>query len=756
MGRRVLQILNEAGDLAESMHEIAVALKAGTEADAVAIRLRDGEDFPFWAQEGFPEDVLRTSGSPVLRDADGGGCQDSDGRMCLEGVCGLVVSGKPDPSSPFITQGGSFCTGDYSLFAEGGAAEGPRVRPCTRCIRDGYASVALVPIWSESQVVGLLQFNDRRTHRFSVESVELLEVVAAQIGVAAARDRSEQKLRASEQKHRTILETATDGFWLVDRQGRLREVNKAYCRMSGYSEPELLAMRVVDLDMRVTGGPFADHLAELGARGDDRFETTHRRKDGSTFDVEISVQYQPFDGGRAVCFLRDVTERKLAEQALATSMDTLRARADWAHGLQVAGKQLGAATTLDEVVQLAASALRDYLGATMVWVCVPGGGPRVQLLASAPPHHVGDVPLSDACLVPGRKSGVDVCAVNFPHEACPTPGADCAKRGSCGTWLCSSSDGLPLCAVTASFSERGPSSPIVGADSLISVFCQQVGSAWQHILVEQNLRELADSLADATKAANAANAAKSAFLASMSHELRTPLGAIIGFSELLEERLFGELTPKQGQHVGRILESGRHLLDLINDILDLSKIEAGKECMVWEAFPLAALLDESVLVVNDTCVKKRIVLTADIDPALRGLNVTADERKLKQVMSNLLSNAVKFSPPGAAVTVRARRDGDNVMVSVADTGVGVSRKHQHELFKEFYQVNRSDHDKIPGTGLGLAIVKRLIASHGGRVWMESEGEGKGSTFQFAIPIHGSRSTDAPMNAQESEAARWAR
>jgi signal transduction histidine kinase len=239
----------------------------------------------------------------------------------------------------------------------------------------------------------------------------------------------------------------------------------------------------------------------------------------------------------------------------------------------------------------------------------------------------------------------------------------------------------------------------------------------------------------------------------MSHELRTPLGAIIGFSELLEEKLFGDLNPKQEEYVKDIVESGRHLLSLINDILDLAKIEAGHMALDVSTFPIATLLDDCLVMVKEKCLKHGIRLTIDIPAAVRALSISADARQLKQVMFNLLSNAAKFTPDGGQIRVSAnlRAAGEGVrvdvektpapphphtptlVISVTDTGTGIAREHQGKLFSEFYQVNGGTKGKVPGSGLGLALVKHIVEQHGGRVWMESQGEGKGCAFRFSLP-----------------------
>jgi signal transduction histidine kinase len=216
----------------------------------------------------------------------------------------------------------------------------------------------------------------------------------------------------------------------------------------------------------------------------------------------------------------------------------------------------------------------------------------------------------------------------------------------------------------------------------------------------------------------------------MSHELRTPLNAIIGFSEVLLERLFGELNEKQDDYLKDIHSSGKHLLSLINDILDLSKVEAGRMELDLATFDLPSAISNAMTLIRERAQRHGIALAQETDPAL--CEVTADERKFKQILLNLLTNAVKFTPDGGRIDVRARRDGDNAVVAVHDTGIGIAPDDQEAVFEEFRQVGRNYTTKQEGTGLGLALTRKFVELHGGRIWLESE-PGKGSTFTFTIP-----------------------
>jgi signal transduction histidine kinase len=221
---------------------------------------------------------------------------------------------------------------------------------------------------------------------------------------------------------------------------------------------------------------------------------------------------------------------------------------------------------------------------------------------------------------------------------------------------------------------------------------------------------------------------KSEFLANMSHELRTPLNAVIGFSEVLQDRLFGELNDKQAEYVADIHTSGRHLLALINDILDLSKIEAGRMDLQITPFALSDVLQNSVALSRERATREGIALGLEVDPSI-GI-IEADERMLKQVLFNLLTNAFKFTPRGGHVDVTARGDGANLVIGVRDDGVGIAEADQARIFEEFQQVGTAQLRE--GTGLGLAISRRFVELHGGSLRVESE-PGQGSTFTFTLP-----------------------
>jgi signal transduction histidine kinase len=258
---------------------------------------------------------------------------------------------------------------------------------------------------------------------------------------------------------------------------------------------------------------------------------------------------------------------------------------------------------------------------------------------------------------------------------------------------------------------------------LLATFADQAVIAIENVRLFKEIQQKSQQLEIASRH-------KSEFLANMSHELRTPLNAIIGFSEVLLEKIFGPLNPKQEEYLADVLSSGRHLLTLINDILDLSKIEAGRMDLERGTFSLRTALENGVTMVRERASRHEIQLGLDVGDELE--EISGDERKVKQVIYNLLSNAVKFTPDGGRVDVTAAREDGHVRVVVRDTGIGIAPNDQERIFEEFSQVGRDPERSREGTGLGLTLSKRFVELHGGRITVDSA-PGKGSAFTFTLP-----------------------
>ncbi|MFQ5713561.1 MAG: PAS domain-containing sensor histidine kinase [Candidatus Scalinduaceae bacterium] len=249
--------------------------------------------------------------------------------------------------------------------------------------------------------------------------------------------------------------------------------------------------------------------------------------------------------------------------------------------------------------------------------------------------------------------------------------------------------------------------------------------------LEKKVEERTRELVTLNKHLKKASSAKSEFLANMSHELRTPLNSVIGFADVLQSERVGKLTEKQARYITNILVGGKDLLSLINDILDLSKIEAGKLELVSSEFSFPKLIEGIKTILKELAFRLKITIESHIVPEISVLK--ADERKIKQIMYNLLSNAIKFTPEGGKVDVRADIKDEELRVSVVDTGIGIKEEDMDKLFETFRQIESEYTQKHGGTGLGLVLTKELVELHGGKIWVESE-FGKGSTFIFTIPL----------------------
>jgi len=340
---------------------------------------------------------------------------------------------------------------------------------------------------------------------------------------------------------------------------------------------------------------------------------------------------------------------------------------------------------------------------------------------NVPPWAVDETSVSGRSIIEGRT--IQVADLQASGDEYPLGSAQ-AKEFGFHTILAAPMirDGRGIGALLLRRSEVRPFSD--KQVELVGIFADQA------VIAIENVRLITEIQAKSGQL-EAASRHKSEFLANMSHELRTPLNAIIGFSEVLEQRMFGELNERQAEYTRDIATSGRHLLNLVNEILDLAKVEAGRMELEPSAFAPAETIRGALGFVRERAAEHRITLEADL-PENLGILV-ADERKVRQILLNLLSNAVKFTPDGGRVTLRAQQRGGELEIAVQDTGIGISRDDLPRVFEEFQQVGPTTERSREGTGLGLTLAKRFVELHGGRDWGGGEG-GLGKAFTFAVPL----------------------
>ena len=565
--------------------------------------------------------------------------------------------------------------------------------------------------------------------------------------IAASRD--------SSSRIQSILDTVADGIITIDERGIVQTLNLAAERMFGYAAAEVIGCNVKILMPEPYHSEHDGYLEHYRATGEARAigivrEVVGRRKDGGTFPMEIEVSEMWLGGERHYTgVVRDNTARKQAEAALAKAGALQKAIFDSANFSSIATDAKG-------VIQIFNVGAERMLGYT-----------AAEVMNKIPPADI-----SDPQEVIARAE-----ALSAELGRLITPGFEAlvfkASRGIEDIYELTyiRKDGSRFPAVVSVTALRDAQEAIIGylligTDNTARKQIEAERTRLDQVLLNKN-----EELENARLVAEEANLAKSDFLANMSHELRTPLNAIIGFSEMLKDGVLGELEAKQKEFIGDIFNAGTHLLSLINDILDLSKVEAGKMKLEADAVDVPALLQTSTMIVREKALAHRIRLDTRLDPALG--SILADERKLKQIVYNLLSNAIKFTPEEGTVTLSAHRcaraevgfdeamparllalppgeHGEFLAISVEDSGAGIAEEDLQKLYEPFTQVDSSSSRSHAGTGLGLALVRRLAELHGGTAGVASR-PGAGSRFCVWLPYRASAAAQEERMATDASA-----
>ena len=545
--------------------------------------------------------------------------------------------------------------------------------------------------------------------------------------------------RVSLERFKETLDATLDSVFLLDAQTlRFSYVNQGALNHLGYSCDELLAMSALDIQSQYEEPQYREMLKPLmdGTLPSLTLETQHIHRDGHAIPVETFLQYieppvsaPPGETGGFVAIARDISERKQAEEALRESE---------------ARKTAIVETALDCIITT------DCDGKIIEW------NPAAEHTFGYTRAEVVGQLLAELIIPESYRERHNQ---GIAHYLATGEGPVLNSRIEVPALRADGAEILVELAVTAILTNSSP---------LFTAYLRDITA-----------RKRDEERLQAAKAeAERANLAKSEFISGVSHELRTPLNAIIGFSKLLLNPRVGPLNEDQGMYTSDIVQSAEHLLQLINDILDLSKIEAGKLTIERSAFSLGELLHESLTVVRETASRKELSLEVTLAPAVEKLEaIEADRRKVKQILYNLLSNAVKFTPEGGSITISATYDEvarkkskgaaskngaakngtskigkcdlddpeAHVVIAVRDTGIGIAPENQARIFGAFEQVDSTYARQQQGTGLGLALTKRLVELHGGELRLESTPE-KGSTFSFSLPLHLPEEVDSEFEA----------
>jgi PAS domain S-box-containing protein len=544
-----------------------------------------------------------------------------------------------------------------------------------------------------------------RTYPVKIKGETVILGIARDI---TERKRGEQELRESEARYKALFVGAAEGILVADIETKqFSYANPAMCRMFGYAEEEFLRLGVPDLLSAEAGAAGLEEF-EAHVRGEKMFTPglSLRGKDGSPFFVSIHSSLMILDGRQCIMgFFNDITERKRIEEEKTRLLTIIEESKDFIGVADPQGNLLYHNRAAKRMVGLPEDADLSHM---KIRDMHPGWAAKIVEEEGIPAILREGSWKGENALLHRNGSEIPVSQLLLLHRD-PLSG----KPAFISTIMRDITENKRLTEALKKSHENLEIQVRERTAELVRSF--------------QKLQAVGEDLQRAGKA-------KSEFLANMSHEFRTPLNSIIGFSEVLYDERFGPLNERQKKYTENVMASGRHLLSLINEVLDLSKVEAGKMALDLASFSILGCMEEVLRVMESQALLKKIKTVLEVPEDFD--EIYGDERKIKQVIYNLLANAIKFTPAGGKVGIRGGRIDTGIEVTVWDTGIGISSENLEKVFGAFERLDNIYVQETEGTGLGLTISRKMIELHGGKMWIESEGIGKGTAVKFTLPSRG--------------------
>ncbi len=675
----ILTIINRRNEWQHIVKHILQEIKKFAGVDAIGIRLKENDDFPYFETIGFPQNTVQTDDLGISF----GESQDvpyfPTKHLHLKGICGRIISGEMNCDQSHYTQQGSFWTNSLSkMFEEVCDKE---IQPLSKnpCNLSGYESVAFILLHSGDDVIGLLQLNDKLPNKFTVEFIEFLEEIGKTLGIAFKRMQHEKSIKESEQKFWEMYNYAPVGYHELDNQGRITQVNQKELEMLGYTREEMIGAFVWEF--------FDDKLSSKDRvlqklRGitlpDEGMERTIRKKDGTC--IFILVEDKIIRGGSGQISgirsaLQDITARKQAETQLVK--------------LSMAVEQSPASIFITDI-----EGNIEYVNKTFTLIT---GYSTEDVLHKSPRI---------------LKSGY-----TSPEEYARL----WSTIVSGNTW-------------TGEFLNVKKNGETFWEEAMITPIKNDKGEIKNYLAIKRDITEykrITGELLVAKEAAEEMNRLKSNFLANMSHELRTPMIGILGYSDILLD----EAQDEQMKEIGEVIHSsGQRLMETLNLILDLSSIESKKIEIDRSPVNIVPVLQNVVNLFKAAAERKH--LTLQFDTSYTSLISMLDVRMFREILNNLLNNAIKFTINGGVIislTKETINNKDWAFIKVQDTGIGIAQENIQLIFEEFRQVSEGKSRSFEGTGLGLTITKNYVETLDGAITVESN-LNAGSTFTVRFPL----------------------